>query len=230
MKHVLCIAIGVVLSSSAMAFYEGFDDITTLAGGGWSMQNLSDLPTNNWFQGNPTAFVAFSGADDSYIGANYQFTSGTTGSETISGWLITPEMAMSNGDTFSFYTRTPDGSLWADRLQVRLGSGSSTNAGSVAEDVGNFTTLLLDINPNEVAGAANYPQTWTEYEVTMSGLSGGFSGRLAFRYYIHNAGPNGNNSNYIGIDEFNYNPVPEPATMSVLGLGALALIRRRARR
>jgi hypothetical protein len=90
-------------------------------------------------------------------------------------------------------------------LQVRLStSGDSTNVGEAATDVGDFTTLLLDINPTyQVFG---YPATWTQFTVTISGLSGPTSGRFAFRYFVENGGPDGDNSYIIGIDTLTYTP------------------------
>ena len=88
----------------AQSFTEGFDNIGTLAGAGWNMQNLSSpVGSTGWFQGNPAVFVANSGATNSYIGANFN---NTTGTNTISNWLITPNVTLRNGDTFSFFTRT----------------------------------------------------------------------------------------------------------------------------
>jgi hypothetical protein len=52
---------------------EGFNDISTLAGDGWAFQNNSNpapatsTATANWAQGNPGAFVAQSGASNSFI-------------------------------------------------------------------------------------------------------------------------------------------------------------------
>ena len=83
---------------------EGFDDITNLPG--WFMQNNSHpLGTNDWFQGNPAAFVAHSGATNSYIGANFN---NTGGAGTISNWLLTPVVTMENGTKMTFWTRTCD--------------------------------------------------------------------------------------------------------------------------
>jgi PKD repeat protein/subtilisin family serine protease len=182
------------------AISEGFDDILTLVPGGWYMQNNSSpLGTSNWFQGNPTVFSSHQGAPDSYIGANYNNTAGIG---TISNWLLTPEITMSNGDTVSFWTRSP-ASDWEDRLQVRLStSGDSTNVGTGAFDVGDFTTLLLDINPTYAPGG--YPTVWTEFVITLSDLSGPTNGRIGLRYFVENGGPSGSNSDYIGIDTFEY--------------------------
>ena len=41
---------------------------------------------------------------------------------------------------------------------------------------------------------------WTEYLIDLDGIGAGNTGRLAFRYFVTDAGPSGANSNYIGID------------------------------
>ena len=90
-------------------------------------------------------FPAQSGAATSYIGANFN---NTTGTNTISNWLLTPPLPLLNGRTMTFYTRTVDVPAFPDRLQVRMSTnGASSNVGTTATDVGDFTALLLDINP-----------------------------------------------------------------------------------
>jgi hypothetical protein len=188
---------------------ENFDNITTLTAAGWSMQNLSTTigTQANWFQGNSTVYAAFNGAATSYIGANYNFT---TGANTISGWLMTPQMTIRNGDVFTFYSRKVSPDSYPDRLEVRLSTnGASTNAGATSTSVGDFTTLLMTINPTLVTGV--YPVVWTQYTVTISGLGAPASGRVAFRYFVTGGGPSGSNSDYIGIDAFNYVPYVCPA-------------------
>ena len=186
-------------------FSEDFADITSLAG--WFTQNNSNpLGSTSWFQGNDTVFPAHAGASTAYIAANFNNTAGVG---TISNWLLTPELTLNNGDTFSFWTRTATGSIWPDRLEVRLSTaGASTNVGSGAADVGDFTTLLLEVNPTLTTGG--YPEVWTQYTATLSSIPAGTTGRFAFRYYVTNGGPSGSNSNYIGIDTVEYvsNPVP----------------------
>ncbi len=82
--------------SSPADFSEGFDDITTLPGMGWAFQNNSSpLGLTDWFQGNDTVFPAHAGAPTAYIGANFNNTSGVG---TISNWMLTPEIALANGD------------------------------------------------------------------------------------------------------------------------------------
>lgn len=189
-------------SSKAQSFTEGFDNLANLTD--WYVDNLSDVPsaTFGWGAGNPTNFNAQAGATNSYLSCNYQSTESVTPA-TISNWLFTPNRVFNNGDVISFYTRIPSGTVYPDRLQVRLSTnGNSTDAGTTSTSVGDFTTLLLDINPT--LNTTAYPQTWTQYTVTISGLSGPTSGRVAFRYFVTNGGPNGANSNYIGIDTYSY--------------------------
>ncbi|HSM50273.1 MAG TPA: IPTL-CTERM sorting domain-containing protein [Thermoanaerobaculia bacterium] len=179
------------------ALTQGFDDITTLPGAGWFFQNNSaPLGLTDWFQGNDTVFPAHAGAPTAYIGANFNNTGGVG---TISNWMLTPEMPLFDGDSISFWTRTSAGSIWPDRLELRLSTnGASANVGTLATDVGDFTTLLLSVNPTLVQGG--YPEVWTQYTATLAGIPAAATGRYAFRYFVTNGGPSGSASNYIGID------------------------------
>lgn len=177
---------------------EGFDTIATIFTQNWVKNNHSQpLGTSDWSQGNASIFPAHSGADNSFIAANFYNTSGVG---TISNWLLTPVLSLNDGDTFSFWTRTPTNSTYADRLQVRMSTnGASTDVGNGAMDVGDFTTLSLDINPTLQQHV--YPEVWTQYTITVSGVGPTPTlGRFAFRYFVENGGNNGANSNYIGID------------------------------
>ena len=175
---------------------------------GWAQQNLSTpigtLP--NWFNGNATVFVANSSPDSTYIASNYNAVAGAA---TISNWLFAPTRTFSNGDVISFFTRTVDTPTYPDRLELRLSTnGASVNAGTTNTSVGDFTTVLLTVNPSLTT--AGYPNVWTQYTVTISGLGGPTSGRVAFRYFVTNGGPSGANSDFIGIDNFTYTPVGTP--------------------
>lgn len=183
---------------------EGFDDITVLPG--WFMQNNSSpIGVTNWFQGNPGVFPAHSGATDSYIGANFNNTAGVG---TISNWLLTPELDLSAIDTLSFWTRQPTASTFPDRLQVRYSTaGASTDVGTLATDVGDFTNLALDINPTLTVGT--YPDVFTQFTLDNTDIVSGTTGRVAFRYFVTNAGPNGANSDFIGIDTFEFCAIQE---------------------
>lgn len=208
---------GVSGAVDAQSFSEGFNDITTLTANGWSMTNASvAVGSTGWFQGSPAAsgeFDAYNGAAHAYIAADFNNT-GNVG--TISNWLITPNRTVRNGDILTFRTRKHAPDHYPDRLEVRLSTnGASTNVGSGA-GVGDFSRLLLSVNPNLTLGA--YPTTWTPDTVTVSGLPAPTSSRLAFRYFVTDGGQHGDNAEYIGIDQVDYTPYVCPAfTMTPSG-------------
>ncbi|MEM0519572.1 choice-of-anchor J domain-containing protein, partial [Aequorivita flava] len=179
----------------AILLDEGFDDITTLPGAGFSFVNASDaVGLTDWFQGNETVFPAQSGAPTAYIGANFNNTAGSV----INNFMITPMLNLENGDEIIFWTRVPTGSGFPDRLEVRIDpTGANTDPTGPA-DVGSYTELLLEINPTLTTGG--YPEVWTQFTVPITGLTGATDTRVAFRYWVTDAGPAGSNSDYIGID------------------------------
>ncbi|MCC6595490.1 MAG: choice-of-anchor J domain-containing protein, partial [Rhodanobacteraceae bacterium] len=187
----------------AVVIDEGFEDVAGLLGAGWITANHSSpMGAATWAQCGGTAIPpAFDGDPNSCALVNY---TSTTGTGTISNWLLTPEISFNGGSTASFYTRTSSGAPYADRLEVRVcSSGDCTDFGTGATDVGNFTTLLLTINPGlqsgpDATGVNGYPDTWTQF--TLSGLPTSGTGRIAFRYFVTDGGPSGSNSNIIGID------------------------------
>lgn len=200
--------------AQATSLTEGFNN---LSASGWTLINHSSGGGSGltWFQGNSRLFSAYDGNDTMYAAANFQSLSRASG--TINNWLISPELSIASGGAITFYSRTVSNSAFPDRLEVRVsGSGSSTNVGSTANDVGDFTTVLVSINPSLVQGG--YPDTnWTQYTATIpSGL--GTSGRVAFRYFVTNAGSSGSNSNYIGVDAFSYASVLPVTLFNFTGL------------
>jgi hypothetical protein len=179
---------------------EGFNTVIPT---GWTVINRSSpLGTTSWFQGNPAVFPSQSGAPNAYAAANFQST-GSVGQ--ISTWMITPSVAIKNGDQLRFWTRKIAPDAFPDRMQVRMSQVASTNVGATATSVGDFTTLLLDINPTEITGV--YPVAWTQYTITISGLAGPVTGNFAFRYFVSNAGSAAPNSDFIGVDEVRFTSV-----------------------
>ncbi|MEO7935045.1 MAG: choice-of-anchor J domain-containing protein, partial [Dokdonella sp.] len=197
---------------------EGFEG--TFPPTGWIVRNQSTaIGTNptcwNQFTGT-TPWVAHSGVN--HAGANFNCTSG---SNTISGWLITSAITgLANGDQVSFWTRG-SGSTFPDRLELRLcldstpdscGLAASTGSGSAA--VGNFTSVLLTVNPTLVANG--YPGTFTQFSATLAGLPAGpNNGRLGFRYFVTNGGPSGANSDIISIDDVSVSGPAATADLSI---------------
>lgn len=201
---ILCMLVLVTSFSNGQVaqLTEGFDVInsnSTTPVTGWTATNRSSpLGTTRWYQGDvsPTTFSSFSGAG--YISANYTCGDGTA---TLSNWLISPLLTLQNGSVIKFYTRIRPVYQYPDRLQVRLSiNGASVNVGTTATSVGDFTTLLLDINPTYTSNG--YPTVWTLYTITIAGLTGSTSGRVAFRYFVEDGGISGSRSDLIGIDQF----------------------------
>ena len=211
-------------AAAAPILSEHFNNIATLPGAGWAqINNSAPAGTTGWFQGNAGVFPAYDGAADAYIAAN--FNNAAPGGN-ISNWLLTPTLSISNGDTLSFFTRTVDPASFADRLEVRLSlNGASAVVGATDSSVGDFSILLMSINP--VLQADGYPSNWTRFSIGISGLGAPATGRYAFRYFVPDTATN---ADYIGIDNVSVEPVPEPATLTLVGLGAVALGLRRRRR
>lgn len=132
------------------------------------------------------------------------FTS-TTGSGTISNWLITPTISVKDGDVISFYSRKgTDGTTdYPDRLELRYSTAATTVVPSTGStDVGSFTSVGVTINSALAAGFV-YPKTWTQYSFTITGIGATpIPVKFGFRYFVTNGGTTGANSDIIGIDTF----------------------------
>jgi hypothetical protein len=133
---------------------ENFDDITTLSGNGWVVNNMSNpVGTTDWFQGNDGAFEAQSGAPDSYIAANFE---NSLEGGTISNFLLSPEFSMEKSGSVTFWARADIVAGFSDVLSYGL-SGSPATA----------VTLTGE---------------WTQYTLDFAGLGAGATGHLAFNY------------------------------------------------
>ncbi|MEM9410502.1 MAG: choice-of-anchor J domain-containing protein [Planctomycetota bacterium] len=152
------------------------------------------------FDGQCGFFDAHQGEPDAYVAMNYR-NARLQEIDVTSTWLISPVVNLTDRTTISFYTRTLDLSMFPDRLVVRLStSGDSLFVGDQATDVGDFETVLFDINPTHQLGG--YPEEWTKFETEINGF-GDVTGRVAFHYFNESMNINGN---YIGIDTFHYIP------------------------
>ena len=197
---------------------EEFDTLQNAMDRGWVVVNNSrPLGATSWMQGqfgaDKKGFTGYAAASASYSGTDFVLASySSTGAEgTISAWLISPPTLMKNGDQIKFFTRTlTNPANFPDRMQVRLNPNSaSTNVGSLeqldndaAEQVGDFTTLLLDINPT--LNTTAYPGKWTQYTLTLSGLPAPVVRRFAFRYYVHEGGTAAVNAEGVAVDKVEF--------------------------
>jgi hypothetical protein len=191
-------------TSASAHFTEISEGFAAVVPAGWLALNLSAPEgSTTVFQGDSGTFAAQAGAATSYGAMD---SNATTGTNTISVWLITPGLVLGNGSELSFYTRTVSSPEHPDRVELRLSFDGACDPGSGAESVGDFTKLLLTVNPNLLD--TGYPSTWTKFSATISGLPDGHSsGCAAFRYFVTNGGPTGANSDYVGIDTVEFRSV-----------------------
>jgi hypothetical protein len=200
----------------AVLLTENFDNVGALAGSGWAVSNTSTpVGATSWFQGNTAVFDSQAGAPNSYIAANYLNTSVTGGA--IINTLYTPQTFIANGVTLSFWARTdtdPD-LFFSDRLRVLFSSSGASTA------LTNFTSLTT-INPGLIAGS--FPQEWTQFSATVSGLSVSGPGRFALQYNVPlvDSAQNPVFANFVGIDSVTITSVPTPGVYGLLALGLLA--------
>lgn len=195
------------------SFTDNFDTIEQSIANDWLIGNFSEpLGESEWIWGSETPFTAQAGAAHTQMVVNFN---STTGNGTISNWLLTPLLQFRPGSTVSFYTRTVSGAPYADRLQIRLCTGQPCNTiGPGATGVSGFTTLLRDINPNlqagpDASGVNGYPDQWARFELGHAhGVPSSGTGRVAFRYFVPNGGPDGLHSNIIGLDTVRIEAAP----------------------
>ena len=224
---VACTKEAAPLPSTDYSFSEGFDTVSKSIDRGWVIaNNTKPIGTMAWVQGffyaslypgklsvnayNYVSTGGFSGNNPSYAGADFIMTTADCGSgnkATCSNWLISPEVVMKDGDQLSFFTRTyRNPAPGADRLQVRVNTANGTaNVGRDSNSTGGFVKVILDINPAFLLdGVGSYPGEWTKYTAIIDGVPVAKKSRIAFRYYVPNGGPLGDNSVGIGIDQFSF--------------------------
>lgn len=213
-------ALGAFTVNAQVVLNESFTATWSPSGAGWTATNVS-IPatatlTSGWFQGNSAVFTANSGGPSDYYASNYQIGgNGGAAAADLNAFLITPTVNITNGATLQFATRTTNAGTatpFPDRMQVRWSAGTGTAVGTTTASPGTFTNVILDINPlystntssAVSSGSVNgYPNQWTVYTLTISGVTGTVQGRFAFRYFVQNGG-GGANSDYIGLDDVQY--------------------------
>ncbi len=200
---------------------ENFNSVAALPAAGWSFVNVSPSPGQPWAQGNAGNFTAAAGPDNSYVAASYLSTSALSG--PVSNWLLTPTLTLTSASELIFFVRSA-GQDYLDTLEVRFSAnGSSTNVGTTAASVGDFTMLLKSY-------ASSTDNGWVGLTYTFSGLAAPTQGRIGFRYLVGDVATDGN---YLGLDSVVVTgittAVPEPAAafLLALGLSGLWLVRRR---
>ncbi len=217
LQRVFVLLFATGLASAAYITEENFDCFDCVD---WQVLNESSpVGSTSWFQGNPGVFSARSGTPDSYVAAS--FNSAAFGGD-VNNWLFTRPHAVANGDTFSFWTRTTlNPAVAPDRLLLRFSDNGSSITPSDFD-------VVLSVNPDLTL--TDYPDEWTQFTYTVSGLDGVAIGRFAFNYLVPDTTMN---ADYIGIDDVVFvSSVPEPSAFWYLAPACLALwaFRSRTRR
>jgi len=174
------------------SFVEEFDTLTAAYSRGWRLVNRSSpVGPTNWNQtGDPQFGLDFQPFSKTggvgYIECdNFSIAPTAPATGVISNWIVSPIRILQNGDKIIFYAN----SAYVEngvRLQVRINpTNTGLNCGRGLEH-GDFTTNLLDINPNydlTTTSPSAFPTNWTRFEATVYGLEKPTQGRFAFRYF-----------------------------------------------
>lgn len=197
---------GMAMSAQAgIVTNEGFDTVygtDGLAAKGWlGVNNSSSGEPNGWIGGNPDSFAAQSGAETSYVAANYRLA-GADG--TISSWLLSPVFDATGGATVTFWLRAEAYENYYD--QVNFGF--------------NLNGQFVNMTPVSVVPTDG----WTQYTAVLDAGTVGMA-----RFGVQYVG-DFNTSNYVGLDNVTITSVPEPASLALLAFGALGLGIARRRR
>jgi len=171
-------------NESITAIYEeNFNGDNTVAGlqaRGWVWYDEDGAGLSTTFQGNAAVFPAYEGPTTGYVGQN--FNGAFSGGLFINQWLISPQFTVSAGDTLSFWWRA-GGTPFFDSVYVKISDGGS--------NIADFT---------QTVGYYELPSgSWFRYTYIFA--TGGTK-RVALQYYHLDGGPNGNHSNYWGLDLF----------------------------
>ncbi|HMQ69479.1 MAG TPA: choice-of-anchor J domain-containing protein, partial [Ignavibacteria bacterium] len=124
---------------------------------------------------------SFNGPPTGYVHANYNVVTATN---NIDSWLVSPPLNIVAGDSLMFWERSVAANPFPDSMRIMYSAvGDSTPEGTWVE-LGRFLNSTGD--------------QWVQRKYRLATTSA--NGRFALRYNVVNGGPNGSNSNLIGVD------------------------------
>ena len=160
-------------TSFSVDFESGLPEGWTVIDGnndGWTWCLTSEIPTTwtyyaslslDWYRSGSNAICS-----GSYING--------VGALTPDEYLVTPQVTLVNGSTFSFWAAATDGNYPADHFGVFVSDDGTSNWTSVQE----WTMTAAPGYPEGVKGAARVPKapqrigTWYQYSVDLSAYAG----------------------------------------------------------
>ncbi|XAM01392.1 PEP-CTERM sorting domain-containing protein [Phycisphaeraceae bacterium D3-23] len=197
----------------------GFEDVFLPGTGAYGAAEL-----NSWNQGSDAGFTYASGQYDNggplAGGGDRYFTPNqSSGGDVLSPGQVSQLIDVSTGDTAT--------QIAAGTAQYSASAFFSTYQSDDDASVVHFD--FLDAGSSSLGTAEFGPgtnlQTWTQ--LTDSGLIPVGTATVQVSVYanVHNTG--GGPDGYVDNVTFEINEVPEPGSLALLGLGGLALLRRR---
>ncbi|MBL0096496.1 MAG: choice-of-anchor J domain-containing protein [Bacteroidetes bacterium] len=177
------------MPSVAVAYSDDFslpNDIAGLEARGYLPYYRGTGPagtTAAWFQGNVTNWGDFNGGTNEFVHSNFN---SVTGANDIDNWLVLPALNIVSGDVISFYSRSFLNSTFPDSIRVMY----SAVGDSVPEDLSWVELGRFKVN---ITGA------WLLNSFIAP--ANGTTARFAIRYTVADGGPQGTNSDIIGIDQ-----------------------------
>jgi len=151
----------------------------------------------------------------------YQFNPNLVTSGPITGYQAVFGFAGAAGGALALQAQPSDPN-W-DNLQFNHWYHQTVTWNAATNQI--TQTTLRDIT----AGGQTFAQNPTDWYLT-GGANNTLGQQLATDVRLFISGGNANSTNFGGYDNFSVGPVPEPASMAVLGIGALALLRKRRNR
>jgi hypothetical protein len=176
----------------------------------------------------PGVLTVFTDTNLTLLASNSMAVNGASG--TVSGTLRS-SVYMNSGGTLDFYYQYSN-DLGFDpihRLTMSSFRNFTTDVGYRLTPVGQFTAGT--IIPNEANRNTSGSVVGFDFDTPVSIPPGATSQILVIRTNANDWGPGfASVINGSATTVASFGPVPEPATMAALGLGAIALIRRRRRK
>jgi hypothetical protein len=165
--------------------FNGTNDTNALKARGYLIYYRSSGPQGTsaiWFQGKPSYFPSYNGPANGYVAADFN---SVTVQNNIDNWLVLPRITggILLNDMLYFFSKAEQNNPYADSIRVMYSTVDSVPEGSWQE-IGRFK-----VNTSGFWEQRGFKSTAPD-----------INGRFAIRYCVANRGPNGQNSNYIGID------------------------------